>query len=102
MTFPAYTLSDMWTILEHRRVEKAVAAAPLEVQQRYEKWKDIVRVSGPQGLKLIRGFRDEGLAGNWKGYRSSRLNIQHRVIYKVYKDQVLVQVEPVTAHDYRR
>jgi len=65
----------MWELLEHRRIDKALAAAPIEVQQRYEKWKDIVRISGPQGLKLIKGFNDESLSGNWKGFRSSRLNI---------------------------
>ena len=92
----------MWEILEHKRIEKALAAAPVEVQQRYEKWKDIVRISGPHGLKLIKGFNDEALSGSWRGFRSSRLNIQYRVIYKVQKDQVLVEVERVTPHDYRR
>lgn len=92
----------MWTIFEHKRVDKALAAAPLEVQQRYEKWKDIVKISGPQALKLIKGFKDEALSGNWKGFRSSRLNIQYRVIYRVEKDQVKVEVERVTPHDYRR
>jgi len=92
----------MWEILEHSRIDKALAIAPVEVQQRYEKWKDIVRVSGPQGLKLIKGFKDEALSGDWKGFRSSRLNIQYRVIYMVQKDQVLVEVERVTPHDYRR
>ncbi len=92
----------MWKILEHRRIDKALTVAPVEVQQRYEKWKDIVRISGPQGLKLIKGFKDEALSGNWKGFRSSRLNIQYRVIYKVQKDQVLVEVERVTPHNYRR
>jgi plasmid maintenance system killer protein len=37
---------------------------------------------------------------NGKG--SSRLNIQYRVIYKIEKDLVLVQVVNVTPHDYRR
>lgn len=92
----------MWEILEHRRLDKALAAAPVEVQQRYEKWKDIVKISGPQGLKMIKGFKDEALAGNCKGFRSSRLNIQYRVIYKVQRDQVLVEVERVTPYDYRR
>lgn len=92
----------MWEILEHRSIDKALAAAPIEVQQRYELWKDIVRISGPQGLKLIKGFKDETLSGNWKGFRSSRLNIQYRVIYKVQKDQVLVEVERVTPHNYQR
>jgi len=77
-------------------------SAPVKVLQRYEKWKDIVKISGPQGLKLIRGFHDEALTGNWEGFRSSRLNIQYRVIYKVQKDQAMVEVERVTPHDYRR
>lgn len=92
----------MWTVLEHKRVDKALASAPIEVKQRYEKWKDIVRISGPQGIRLIKGFNDEALIGNWKGFRSSRLNVQYRVIYKVQTDQVLVEVERVTPHDYRR
>jgi hypothetical protein len=33
---------------------------------------------------------------------SSRLNIQYRVVYKIEKDLVLVQVVNVTPHDYRR
>lgn len=92
----------MWTIYEHKRVAKSLSSAPIEVLKRYEKWKDIVAISGPLGLRKIAGLRDESLSGNWKGYRSSRLNIQYRVIYKVEKNKVLVQVENVTPHDYRR
>lgn len=92
----------MWYIFEHRRVAKSLSAAPAEVQKRYEKWKDIVAISGPQGLKQIRGFNDESLSGKWKGFRSSRLNVQYRVIYKVQNDQVLVEVEKETPHDYGR
>lgn len=86
----------MWVIYEHKRVTKSLKSAPIEVRKRYEKWKDIVAISGPQGLKKIKGLRDESLAGDWKGYRSSRLNLQYRVIYKVEEDRVLVQVENVT------
>ena len=74
----------------------------MEILQRYEKWKDIVRLSGPDGLKLIRGFNDEALKGDWKGFRSSRLNQQYRVIYTIERDNVLVKVVEVTPHDYRR
>ena len=70
--------------------------------RRYEKWKDIVRVSGPQGLRAIKGFHDEALRGEWKGHRSSRLSQQYRVIYQVEAQEVLVYVMDVTAHDYRR
>ena len=92
----------MWEIYEHKSVTKKLSKLPLEILQRYEKWKDIVRISGPQGLRLIRGFNDEPLLGEWKGYRSSRLNIQYRVIYEVDGENVRVNVEKITPHDYRQ
>lgn len=92
----------MWSIYEHRRVSKQLNTIPLDVLKRYEKWKDIVTLSGPQGLGKIKGLRDESLSGEWKGHRTSRLNQQYRVIYKVEKDKILVEVVSVTPHDYRR
>lgn len=92
----------MWEIYEHRRVVRQIRRLPTEILQRYEKWKDIVAVSGPQGLRLIKGFKDEGLAGEWKGHRSSRLGQQYRVIYRIEKGSILVEVASVTPHDYRR
>jgi proteic killer suppression protein len=90
----------MWTIFEHKKLDKQLSKAPIEIQQRYEKWKDIVELSGPSGLRLIRGFNDEALSGNWKGFRSSRLNQQYRVIYSVENGEMFVQVLEVTPHDY--
>lgn len=92
----------MWVIYEHRRVSRQLDSIPDDVLKRYEKWKDIVTLSGPQGLRKIRGLRDESLGGEWKGHRSSRLNQQYRVIYRVEKDKILVEVVSVTPHDYRR
>lgn len=94
----------MWTILEHRQVDKELSSGrvPVEILKRYEKWKDIAALSGPQGLRAIKGFRDEALSGDWAGFRSSRLNEQWRVIYAVEADVLTVQVIRVTAHDYRR
>ncbi len=92
----------MWAILEHRRIPRQLGRMPDAIQQRYEIWKEIVAVSGPEGLRRIRGFNDEALRGDWKGHRSSRLNQQYRVIYRIERDEVLVQVVEVTAHDYRR
>lgn len=92
----------MWRIEEHRRVEKQLDAVPMDILKRYEKWLDIATVSGPSGLRAIKGFRDETLSGKWKGHRSSRLSIQYRVIYRVVASSHLVQVISVTAHDYRR
>jgi len=92
----------MWEIYEHPRVAKAIPETPLQVLKRYEKWKDIVRVSGPQGLWVIKGFHDEALRGKWKGRRSSRLGQQYRVIYQVEAQEIIVYVMELTAHDYRR
>ena len=92
----------MWEIYEHRKAVKQLSSLSLDVAKRYEKWKDIIRISGPDGLKQIKGFHDEALRGEWKRYRSSRLNIQYRVIYRIERDLVLVQVVNITPHDYRR
>jgi len=92
----------MWEVYEHRRAVKRLDRLPKEVLKRYEKWKDIVRLSGPAGLRLIKGFHDEALRGEWKGHRSSRLGDQYRVIYGVEESQVIVLVMDITAHDYRR
>ena len=93
----------MWQIVEHRRVYKQLSdAVPVEVLKRYEKWKDIARLSGPPGLRAIKGFHDEALLGEWKGHRSSRLGLKWRVIYLVVANVLQIQVVHVTAHDYRR
>jgi mRNA-degrading endonuclease RelE of RelBE toxin-antitoxin system len=92
----------MWRIEEHRRVDKQAASLPRDILKRYEKWKDVAMLSGPPGLRAIKGFHDEALSGEWKGYRSSRLGIQYRVIYRSIPGQQLFQVESITAHDYRR
>jgi addiction module RelE/StbE family toxin len=81
---------------------KQLDLLPVDILKRYEKWKDVVRISGPRGLRAIRGFNDEPLHGEWKGYRSSRLNQQFRVIYRVDRDRIFIEAVDVTAHDYRR
>ena len=92
----------MWRIEEHHRVDRQVTGAPAEILKRYEKWKDIAALSGPLGLRQITGFHDEALSGKWNGYRSSRLGLQYRVIYRVLAAEMCFQVISVTAHDYRR
>ena len=92
----------MWLVFEHRRLDRKLTSLPREVLKRYEKWKDIVHISGPNGLQAIKGFRDEALRGEWKGCRSSRLGQKYRLIYKVESAKVGVLVRELTAHDYRR
>jgi len=92
----------MWRIAEHRRVDKQLAGMPQEILKRYEKWKDIAMISGPAGLRNIKGLHDESLSGEWKGHRSSRLGLQYRVIYQTAPVRQTFQVVSITAHDYRR
>ncbi len=92
----------MWRIEEHRRIDKQITSMPNDILKRHEKWQDIVTISGLPGLRLIKGFHDEVLSGRWKGYRSSRLGLQWRVIYRIIPEELLFQVASITAHDYRR
>ena len=93
---------SMWEIYEYRRISNVLPKLPETFLKRYEKWKDIVRISGPQGLRAIKGFHDEALREDWKGHRSSRLGPQYGVIYQVEAEEVLVYVLDPMAHDDRR
>ena len=92
----------MWEIYEHHSLVRKLGKIPIEVLKRYEKWKDIVGISGPESLKLIKGFHDEALKGQWQGFRSSRLGKQYRLIYKIESKKLYVKVINITPHDYRR
>ena len=92
----------MWSIYEKRWVQKAIKRAPKDIVKKYEAWKKIVELAGPLGLKLIKSFHDEALRGEWKGYRSSKLGIQGRIIYKVEKESFEIYVFEINPHDYRR
>lgn len=89
----------MRRIEEHRRVDRQITSIPTDILKRYEKWKDIAVISRPAGISLIKGFHDETLAGKWKGYRSSRLGLQFRVIYRVLPDPRLVLCSPHAEHN---
>jgi len=92
----------MWVIYEHHSLVRKLPRIPTDVLKRYEKWKDIVAISGPDGLRLIKGFHDESLRGEWQGHRSSRLGLKYRLIYMIEDKKLYVQVIDITAHDYRR
>lgn len=90
----------MWEVYEKKTLAKAIKKIPKPILKKYEVWKRVVELQGPEGLKAIAGFHDEALQGNWRGYRSSRLNIQWRVIYKVSAEVLEVYVVELTPHDY--
>lgn len=90
----------MWIIQEHRGIGKTCERLPDVVVRKYELWKDIVFRHGPDKLREFPGFHDEKLKGERKGQRSSRLNLQYRVIYAVESRIVTVFVLEITPHKY--
>jgi len=92
----------MWRIVEHTRIGKQIGSIPIEVLKRHDTWKDSAGISGPAGLRLIKGFHDEASAGKWKGSLASRLGTQWRVIYHAVFEALLFQVASINAHDHRR
>jgi len=83
----------MLAVLEPTDLRRIWRRMPTKVLEKYEIWKAIVVVEGPLGLRRIRGFNDEALRGRWKGYRSSRLDLQYRIIYRVEAATVRVFVD---------
>ena len=88
----------MWEVLEHRSIARTCKKLPVRVVKKYELWKDIVFRHGLDKLREFPGFHDEKLKGNRE--RSSRLNLQYRVIYTVEKEIVTVKVIDINAHNY--
>jgi len=92
----------MWDVSFHKDVKKQLRKLPKQVLNALTVWVSIAEIEGPIGLRSTRGFNDEALQGKWKGFRSSRLNQQYRVIYKANKNIVQIFVVDVMAHDYRK
>jgi DNA-binding XRE family transcriptional regulator len=72
----------MWTVVEEKAAVKAIDALPPQAAEKYAFWLAIVRQSGPQGLRAIKGFHDEKLSGRMAHLRSSRLSLQWRVVQR--------------------
>jgi len=90
----------MWQIREDRKLKQVVEQLPLQVVKKYELWKSIVFRHGPDKLREFPGVHDEKLKGDHDGQRSSRLNIQYRVIYMIEKEIVSVDVIDRKPHKY--
>lgn len=90
----------MWHIVEGDRLEKKWRTLPVQVVRKYEMWKSLVRYNGPAILRQFPGFHDEALKGRWRRCRSSRLNIQYRVLYVVIAVSHVVRVADIIPHTY--
>lgn len=92
----------MWLIKQSKKSMKQLKKVPKEIREEFEVWRKVIELSGPQALRKIPGYRDHSLQGEWKGARSSSLNIKWRVIYYVQKKEVMILVMEVNAHEYKK
>jgi len=92
----------MWQILYHKQAVKKIKKLQPQVLEKLDIWVEIATHEGPKGIITFPGFNDESLSGVWKGYRSSRLNRQFRIIYSCDKDVLQILVIDISAHDYKR
>jgi len=80
-------------------LQKTTQRAPRDVVKQYEAWKEVVQASGPRALRLIPGYRDHALKGEWKGARSSYLTKKRRVLDVVEGHRFEILVLEVNPHD---
>jgi addiction module RelE/StbE family toxin len=90
----------MWQVFETKDVTKSLKKIPVEIRRKYKAWIEIVRNGGSDNLKNFSGFKDKQLKGKLRECRSSRLNIQYRVIYSESKEVKEIIVLSVTPHKY--
>jgi toxin HigB-1 len=65
-------------------------------------WVGSVQTAGLDATRKLSGYHDEGLKGQWQGYRSVRLSKAYRAIYSVRDDGSVkfACVETVNKHRY--
>lgn len=90
-----------WRIVEHKtRATRGIERAPRHVQGKYEFWKELMQCQGPEAVRKFSGFRDHPLKGWWRGCRSSSLNDQYRVMYRIDVENATIHVEKIGPHNY--
>ncbi|MCP4911485.1 MAG: type II toxin-antitoxin system mRNA interferase toxin, RelE/StbE family [Oligoflexia bacterium] len=90
----------MWKVYEAKDIAKKLKKTPAQVQRKYKAWVEVIKNGGSKNLKNFSGFKDEKLKGDLRECRSSRLNIQYRVVYKEDRSVKEIYVLKVTAHKY--
>ena len=85
-----------------KTARKQLTKVPPQILSKFALWADLVREEGLEAARVIPGFGDHALRGQWEGYRSVRLSQAYRVIYIVREDDTVETtfVEEVNKHDY--
>ena len=84
----------MWQVKFTKEAEKDKKL--LKATGLSEKAKKLLNVLSVNPYQIPPSY--EKLVGNLKGYYSRRINIQHRIVYKVFDDMKIVVVHAMWTH----
>ncbi|WP_413294805.1 type II toxin-antitoxin system RelE family toxin [Bdellovibrio sp. HCB185ZH] len=75
-----------------RTFEKQLKRVPKYIQDKVELWIWTIEDAGLRIIQRAPGLHDEPLQGKRWGQRSIRLNKAYRLIYRVIKDEVHIEL----------
>jgi proteic killer suppression protein len=84
------------------RAKKDLRRCPVFIVRKLMAWVGAIQLDGLEQTRRLPGYHDEPLHGNWKGYRSIRLNRSYRAFYRIHDDgfSEFVLVETINKHEY--
>jgi proteic killer suppression protein len=84
------------------RARKALRKCPPHIRHNFMAWVGSVQRVGLERTRLVHGYHDEPLKGEWVGFRSIRLSRTYRAIYSIQDDSSVefALVETVNKHEY--
>ena len=91
----------MWEIYESKEVTRSLRKISGRIKKNYRAWIEVAKNGGSKNLINFPGFKDKQLSGKLRECRSSRLNIQYRVVYYENKKVKEIYVLKVTPHEYK-
>lgn len=80
--------------------EKQLNKVPDFIRKKVIFWVFLVETNGLGEVMKSPGFHDEPLKGERKGQRSVRMNKAYRLIYRVVKTRIHIELLEVHKHDY--
>lgn len=80
--------------------DKQLNRVPPGIQKKFKAWVFSVESHGILETSKYPGYHDEPLHGKRTGQRSVRMSKAYRVIYRIIKDRVHIELMEIHKHDY--
>lgn len=82
------------------KFKKQITRVPWFIQNKVQSWIKIVESYGIREVAKSPALHDEPLRGNRFGQRSVRVNKSYRLIYKIIKSSIRIELLEINKHDY--